>query len=77
MVFKLNIRPDLEAEIEQLLSRSHARSKTEYINRAIENYNQQLKRELSLRQLKDYFKSYQKEGKEILRDFAKLKSNSC
>jgi len=73
MALKLNIRPDLEEEIDHLLPKTNVRSKTEYINRAIEEYNQKLKRELKLTQLKNYFSTYQNEAQTVLRDFAQLK----
>ena len=74
MALKLNIRPDLELEIEELLPKIPVRSKTEYINRAIESYNRQLRRELELNRLKNYFEVYQKDGQKILSEFSKLKS---
>ena len=74
MALKLNIRPELEDEIDHLLPKANVRSKTEYINRAIEEYNQKLKRELQLTQLKNYFSSYRKEAQGVLGDFARLKS---
>jgi metal-responsive CopG/Arc/MetJ family transcriptional regulator len=74
MALKLNIRPELEEEIDNLLPKANVRSKTEYINRAIEEYNQKLKRELKLAQLKTYFSTYRKEAQAVLSDFAQLKS---
>jgi len=76
MALKLNIRPELEEEIDRLLPEAKVRSKTEYINRAIELFNQQLKRELEISKLKAYFPSYQKEAQAVLRDFSRLKPSS-
>lgn len=74
MALKLNIRPELEEEIDRLLPKAQVRSKTEYINRAIELYNQQLKRELELKKLKEYFPTYRKEAKAVLHDFSRIKN---
>ena len=74
MALKLNIRPELEAEIDQLLPKVPVRSKTEYINRAVELYNRQLKRELELSKLKSYFAFYQQESRTVLSEFSQLKS---
>ncbi len=73
MALKLNIRWELEEEMEKLLPKAHVRSKTEYINQAIENYNHVVRRQIEINRLKPYFKSYQKEGKALLREFARLK----
>lgn len=75
MALKLNIRPEIEAEMEGLLGKSPCRSKTEYINRAIEAYNEYLKRSLEINKLREYFKTYQQEGKEILDAFGKVRKD--
>lgn len=72
MALKLNIRPQIEEEMEALLPRVAVRSKTEYINNAIDDYNQKIKRNLYLSGLKKYFHDYQKEGRSILSEFANL-----
>lgn len=74
MALKLNIQPEIEEEMESLLSQAHVRSKTEYINRAISEYNEKLKRQIELEKVKVYFQTYQKEGLEILREFSRLKN---
>lgn len=74
MALKLNIRPEIEAEMERLLLHAHVRSKTEYINQAIEEYNRKLKREFVISGLKRYFSDYQGEGREMLHEFSKLES---
>jgi uncharacterized protein (UPF0276 family) len=76
MALKLNIRPELEDEIEKLLPQARVRSKTEYINEAIRAFNKNLKRQMELDRLRSYFKSYEKEGKSVLREFAKLKTHA-
>lgn len=75
MALKLNIRADLEKEMEILVPQARVRSKTEYINLAIEEYNRQLKRRLELAQLKNYFKSYRVEGRKVLGEFSKVRRN--
>lgn len=70
MALKLNIRPELEAEIDLLLPKAQVRSKTEYINRAIQEYNQKLKRQMELMKLKKYFQSYSSEAKKVMREFS-------
>ncbi len=76
MALKLNIRPDIEEEMEALMSKVSVRSKTEYINLAIGEYNRHLKREIEINRLKNYYKTYQKEAKEILHEFSKLQNDS-
>ncbi len=73
MALKLNLRPELEEEINELLPKTQVRSKTEYINDAIAEYNQKLKRQFQLESLKNYFKSYQKEAQTVMREFSELK----
>lgn len=74
MALKLNIRSDIEKEMDALLPRAAVRSKTQYINEAIREYNRRMKRQLQISGLKKYFKSYQKEGRSVLADFARLKN---
>lgn len=73
MALKLNIKPEIEEEIERLLPKASARSKTEYINLAIHEYNQKLKREAELSKLEKYFKTYRSQAKEIMNDFSKVR----
>jgi hypothetical protein len=75
MALKLNIRPELEEEIDRLLPKAKLRSKTEYINRAIELFNSQLKREIELNKLREYFPSYLQEAQAILHDFSRSKNS--
>lgn len=76
MALKLNIKPEIEEEMERLLPKAKARSKTEYINQAIQEYNRQLKRRLEISKLKQYFQSYREEGRKVLDEFARLRSSS-
>ncbi len=75
MSLKLNIRPEIDEEMESLISAFSIRSKTEYINQAIDNYNQQLKRELELKKLTKYFKAYLPEAQSVMHEFSKIKSH--
>ena len=75
MALKLNIQPKIEEEMDRLLEKSACRSKTEYINRAIQAYNEELKRGLEIDRLREYFRSYQKEGKATLDAFGKIRRN--
>ncbi len=75
MALKLNIRPEIEEEIDNLLPQASVRSKTEYINRAIHEYNQKLKRELELAKLEKYFKTYKSAAKDTLSDFSKIRKS--
>lgn len=74
MALKLNINPDIEREMECLVPRTSVRSKTEYINLAIREYNVRIKRQLELKKLGRYFSAYQEEGKSILNEFAKIRA---
>lgn len=76
MALKLNIKPDIEQAMEALLATAGVRSKTEYINRAIAEYNRQLARQVDVAQVLEYFRDYGDEGKEMLREFANLRSSS-
>ena len=76
MALKLNIQPKIEEEMESLLPGARVRSKTEYINRAIEEYNRKVRRQMEMVKLKDYFKSYREEGRGIIREFSRLKQIS-
>lgn len=73
MALKLNIRPEIEQEMEALLPQAHVRSKTEYINRAIQELNAKVKRLDALESLRKYFQSYRQEGQEVLSEFSRIK----
>lgn len=76
MAIKLNIRPDIEKEMDLVLATIPINSKTEYINQAIRNYNRQIKRSLELKKLKSYFKDYEAEAKSLLSEFTRVTPNS-
>ena len=78
MGLKLNIRPELEEEMESLYAFAGARSKTEYINMAIAEMNRRQKRKLDINQLKSYFADpeYQQEVKDLGQEFAQLRGAS-
>ncbi len=76
MSLKLNIQPRLEKEMEDLIPAAGVRSKTEYINRAIESYNHEIKRDKQLGVLRSYFEDYRKEASSTLKQFAKLRHAS-
>ncbi len=76
MALKLNIRPDIEQEMERLLPKAQVHSKTDYINRAIAAFNKQLNRQLELKRLRSYFHHYQDEAKDVLSEFANLRTHA-
>ena len=75
MALKLNIKPDLDEEIDNLYHLAGARSKTEYINMAIAEMNRRLKRKKEIEELKGYFKNptHLKEEEEILSAFDSIR----
>lgn len=70
MAFKINILPDIETDMERLIKLMGLRSKTEYINQALADFNAKITRALELDKLKKYFSTYHKHGKNILHEFA-------
>lgn len=75
MALKLNIQPDIEKEMGGLLAKTNLRSKTEYINTAIREYNHKIKRQLELTQLKKYYLNSQKENKNITDEFSHVRKS--
>lgn len=77
MNLKLNVRPEIAEEMEELYALSGARSKTEYINMAIAELNRKQRRRLEVERLKDYFVNPQhlKEEEESLSEFAALRED--
>jgi hypothetical protein len=73
MAFKVNIKPEIEADMDRLLKQHKLRSKTEYINQAIATFNASLKRKSHLKELKSYFQNYSGQAKEIMYDIAQIK----
>jgi hypothetical protein len=55
MALKVNLRPEIERKMEELLPLSGARSKTEYINQAIRERNASLERRHAVERLRRYF----------------------
>ena len=55
MAIKVNLKPQIEREMNELVRFSGARSKTAYINQAVAEKNERLKRERQLAVLRDYF----------------------
>lgn len=49
MAFKINIQPEVEKEMDKLISRVPVRSKTEYINIALRKFNAKLRRQMALK----------------------------
>ena len=74
IAFKLNIADAIESEMTQIFSQIHIKSKTEYINNAIRYYNKMMLRTLELNKLKNYFADTREESKEVLREFAKIRT---
>lgn len=74
MALKLNIRSDLDREIEDLYPHIGARSKTEYINMAIAEMNRRIKRKQEIESLKDYFADpeHLREEESVLNDFGQV-----
>lgn len=75
MAFKLNIRPEIEKEMTRLLPRAQVRSKTEYVNKAIEEMNRRLMREMEIEKIRihNQDKSVIREERKILREFAAIR----
>lgn len=73
MAFKLNIQSHLDRDIESLMKKCGLKSKTEYINRAVAEFNEKLKRGLTIESLKSYFQDYKNESKIIMDSFSKVR----
>lgn len=73
MAFKLSLKPDLEAELETLLKKTSFRSKTDYINQAVSEFNKHIKRSLMVEKLKTYFQKYDSEAKKALQEFSQVR----
>lgn len=74
MAFKINIKPEIEEEMDILLKDFPVRSKTEYINEAIALLNRQIRRQTEIGKLKKYFSSHFQESKKALDEFKKIQS---
>jgi Arc/MetJ-type ribon-helix-helix transcriptional regulator len=68
MAIKVNLKPQIEREMEALVPQSGARSKTEYINMAVREKNERLRREAQLTVLRGYFADQGEELRAINRE---------
>ena len=73
MGLKANIRPDLAEKIPEFMPAVGAKSKTEYINKAVAEFNQRVWEEGELEKMRKRFAKNSKDDKEILRDFAAVR----
>lgn len=75
MALKLNIKPAIEDEMDRLIPRAGVGSKTEYINRAIEELNRKLMREMEIEKIRIHYqdKSIIREHRKIMREFAAIR----
>jgi hypothetical protein len=69
MAMKVNLKPDLEREMEELLAVSGARTKTEYINAAVRERNERIRRERHLAGLRAYFTRHRDELRRVNLEF--------
>lgn len=74
MAIKVNLKPQIEREMEALVPHSGARSKTEYINMAVREKNARLRQEQQLAVLRRYFAGRREELRAINRQ---LRSAAC
>lgn len=68
MPIKVNLKPQIEREMEELVPLSGARSKTEYINIAVREKNERLRKEQQVAVLRSYFLRRRKELQTINRE---------
>ncbi len=68
MSLKVNLKPDIERKMEELLPLSGARSKTEYINQAVRDRNERLERRRAVESLRRYFKRRGEELRAVNRE---------
>ena len=71
MAIKLNLQPQIEHDMEQLVPLSGARSRTEYINIAIREKNERLRRAQQIAVLRRYFASHGEELRHVNRELRK------
>ena len=74
MANKVNLKPQIEREMEALVPQSGARSKTEYINMAVREKNERLRQGQQLAVLRSYFADRHEELRAINRE---LRSAAC
>jgi len=68
MPLKVNLKPEIEQKMEELLPSSGARSKTEYINQAVHDRNERLERRRAVQSLRRYFASRREELRKVNRE---------
>lgn len=75
MGLKANIRQELEDGISDLLKTVGAKNKTDFVNKAVEDYSKRVKRQKIVAELNQYFANpkYQKAAKERMDDFSRIR----
>lgn len=68
MPMKVNLKPDIEREMEELLPRSGSPTKTAYINEAVRERNERLRRERQIATLGEYFVRRREELRAVNRE---------
>ena len=68
MPLKLNLKPEVERRMEELLPLSGARSRTEYINQAVHERNERLARRRAVKSLRRYFERRREELRAVNRE---------
>ena len=68
MPIKVNLKPQIEREMEELVPLSGARSKTEYINIAVREKNDRVRKEQQTAVLRSYFSRRRRELQTINRE---------
>jgi len=68
MAIKVNLKPELEREMEELLPGSGSPSKTAYINDAVRERNERLRREQQMAALSGYFARRREELQAVNRE---------
>lgn len=68
MSVRVNLKPEVEREMEELLPVSGVTSKTAYINEAVRERNERLRRRQQIAALSDYFSRHSDELRAINRE---------
>jgi hypothetical protein len=68
MPMKVNLKPDIEREMEELLPVSGSPTKTAYINEAVRERNERLRRERQIANLSGYFARRREELRTVNRE---------
>lgn len=64
----MNLKPEVEREMEELLAVSGSPSKTAYINDAVRERNERLRRERQIKALRGYFARRREELRTVNRE---------